>query len=477
MARRRSSRSLAPRRPVGVEWLEPRQVLATMVAVGSEISATSQPFIKLVDAETGAVVAQTLAFEAAFRGGVQAVMGPMDNSGAPPKIYAFSGPGRIAEVRVFEQIVSGSTTTLSELTAYRTQLFGPNYRFGATGTVGPVDADNLPDIIAIASRGPGLVNVFRTVAAADPVLDAPYRSFQAFDANVNGGGSVAAIDLGTYAAGVRTSTASDGKVEIAVASGGGLRPIVKLYDVSATPTVVATINPFTAAQQGGLTVSAGRYDADATEDVVIAGRRGFAGAVEIYSGAAPATRLARFNAFAGLARPNAPVSIAPVDRNGDGRIDAFAATQGDPGGTYGMVLLGQSGSRISSFTTLTGPLVAAAPRTPYTFTTTSSGLQYRIITAGAGPRPTSGQTIQAHYTGTLENGTKFDSSRDRGTPFSFTLGRGQVIAGWDEFFALAQVGDRAILRIPANLAYGSTARTGIPANSTLVFDVQLVSAT
>ncbi|RLS77060.1 MAG: FKBP-type peptidyl-prolyl cis-trans isomerase [Planctomycetota bacterium] len=142
-----------------------------------------------------------------------------------------------------------------------------------------------------------------------------------------------------------------------------------------------------------------------------------------------------------------------------------------------MVLLGQSGSRISSFTTLTGPLVAAAPRTPYTFTTTSSGLQYRIITAGAGPRPTSGQTIQAHYTGTLENGTKFDSSRDRGTPFSFTLGRGQVIAGWDEFFALAQVGDRAILRIPANLAYGSTARPGIPANSTLVFDVQLVSAT
>ena len=143
MARRRSSRSLAPRRPVGVEWLEPRQVLATMVAVGSEISATSQPFIKLVDAETGAVVAQTLAFEAAFRGGVQAVMGPMDNSGAPPKIYAFSGPGRIAEVRVFEQIVSGSTTTLSELTAYRTQLFGPNYRFGATGTVGPVDAHGL----------------------------------------------------------------------------------------------------------------------------------------------------------------------------------------------------------------------------------------------------------------------------------------------------------------------------------------------
>jgi len=479
MSRRTSfrSRSRAPRRPVGVERLEPRQVLAALVAVGSEIGATSQPSIKLVNAETGAVVAQTLAFESTFRGGVQAVMGPLDNSGALPKLYAFSGPGRTAEVRVFEQVVSGSTTTLSELPAYRTQLFGPNYRFGATGGVGDVDGDNRADIFAIASRGSGLVNVFRTVAGADPVLDTPYRSFTAFGPNFNGGGSVAPIDLGTYAAGVRTSAAADGKVEIAVASGGGMAPTVKVYDVSATPTVVATIRPFTTSQQSGLTVSAGRYDSDATEDFVIAGRRGYAGAVEIYSGAVPATRLARFNAFAGLARPNAPVSIAPIDRNEDGRIDAFAATQGDPGGTYGMVLLGQSGSRIGSYNTVAGPLVAAAPRTSYTFTTTSSGLQYRIITAGTGPVPTAGQTIQAHYTGTLTNGTKFDSSRDRGTPFSFRLGAGEVIAGWDEAFALMHVGDRAILVIPANLAYGSTPRTGIPANSTLVFDVQLLSAT
>ncbi|NBW87741.1 MAG: hypothetical protein EBR23_13185, partial [Planctomycetia bacterium] len=173
---------------MGVERLEPRQVLAALVAVGSEIGATSQPFIKLVNAETGAVVAQTLAFESAFHGGAQVVMGPMDNSGALPKLYAFSGPGRTAEVRVFEQVVSGGTTTLSELTAYRTQLFGPNYRFGASGGVGDVDGDNRVDIFAIASRGPGLVNVFRTVAGADPVPDAPYRSFTAFGPNFNGGG-------------------------------------------------------------------------------------------------------------------------------------------------------------------------------------------------------------------------------------------------------------------------------------------------
>ena len=91
MARRPTSRSRirAPRRPVGVEWLEPRQVLASLVAVGSEIGATSQPFIKLVNAETGAVVAQTLAFESAFRGGVQAVMGDVDANGTQ-EIIAFS---------------------------------------------------------------------------------------------------------------------------------------------------------------------------------------------------------------------------------------------------------------------------------------------------------------------------------------------------------------------------------------------------
>lgn len=478
MARRPTSRSRirTPRRPVGVEWLEPRQVLASLVAVGSDIGATSQPFIKLVNAETGAVVAQTLAFESAFRGGVQAVMGDVDANGTQ-EIIAFSGPGRVAEVRVFEQVISGSTTTLSELTAYRTQPFGPNNRFGVSGAVGDVDGDNRADLITIASRGPGLVNVFRSIAATDPVSDVPYRSFTAFSPTFNGGGSVAAIDLGTYSAGVRTSSTPDGKVEIAVGGGGGLVPIVKVYDVSSAPAVVAQVRPFTAGQIGGVTVSAGRYDGDATEDLVIAGRRGFGGLVEIYSGAAPATRLARFNAFAGLARPNAPVSIAGIDRNGDGRIDGFAATQGDPGGTYGMLELGQAGNRIGSFTTVAGPLAVGAPRTPYTFVTTPSGLQYRNITLGTGPVPTAGQTIQAHYTGWLVNGTKFDSSRDRGTPFSFTLGAGQVIAGWDEAFASMPVGTRSTLVIPANLAYGSSSRTGIPANSTLVFDVELLSTT
>jgi len=83
--------------------------------------------------------------------------------------------------------------------------------------------------------------------------------------------------------------------------------------------------------------------------------------------------------------------------------------------------------------------------------------------------------VQTHYTGWLLDGSKFDSSRDRGTPFSFALGTGQVIAGWDELLATMRPGERRTAIIPASLAYGGTARPGIPANSTLVFDIELLA--
>lgn len=108
-------------------------------------------------------------------------------------------------------------------------------------------------------------------------------------------------------------------------------------------------------------------------------------------------------------------------------------------------------------------------------TTTSSGLQYQEIEVGAGETPKKGQRVLVHYTGTLENGTKFDSSRDRGQPLEFVLGTGQVIAGWDEGISTMKKGGKRLLRIPANLAYGSRAVGGvIPPNSVLIFDVELV---
>ena len=108
-------------------------------------------------------------------------------------------------------------------------------------------------------------------------------------------------------------------------------------------------------------------------------------------------------------------------------------------------------------------------------TTTSSGLQYEDTVVGTGPEAASGKGVEVHYTGTLADGTKFDSSHDRKKPFSFRLGAGQVIRGWDEGVAGMKVGGTRKLVIPGTLAYGSRGVPGvIPANAELTFVVELL---
>lgn len=111
---------------------------------------------------------------------------------------------------------------------------------------------------------------------------------------------------------------------------------------------------------------------------------------------------------------------------------------------------------------------------PMNTTTTPEGLVITDIAIGNGAEAKAGQTIAAHYSGTLENGTKFDSSYDRGQPLVFTLGVGQVIKGWDQGIVGMRVGGKRKLVIPAALAYGNRAVGDIiPANSTLIFEVEL----
>ena len=116
-------------------------------------------------------------------------------------------------------------------------------------------------------------------------------------------------------------------------------------------------------------------------------------------------------------------------------------------------------------------LSAGAVKTP-------SGLTYLITHKGTGSLAKPGQTVSVHYTGTLTNGIKFDSSRDRNEPISFILGAGRVIKGWDEGIGKMQIGDQAILVIPPGIGYGSRGAGGgvIPPDATLIFIVELVDA-
>ena len=106
---------------------------------------------------------------------------------------------------------------------------------------------------------------------------------------------------------------------------------------------------------------------------------------------------------------------------------------------------------------------------------TASGLYYLVEKEGTGEQAVAGKTVSVHYTGTLANGKKFDSSYDRNQPISFVLGQHQVIAGWDEGIALMKIGSKLKLIIPSSLGYGANGAGGvIPPNATLIFDTELM---
>lgn len=125
------------------------------------------------------------------------------------------------------------------------------------------------------------------------------------------------------------------------------------------------------------------------------------------------------------------------------------------------------------------PAAAAGPGTGSAAetVTTASGLQYTILAEGTGGKPRRGQTVETHYTGWLTDGTLFDSSRERDEPFSFTVGQGEVIAGFDEALLDMRVGERRRIILPPELGYGEAGIPSgpIPPNATLVFEVELLA--
>jgi len=404
---------------------------------------------------------------------MHAAMGDLEGNGNTLIVTA-PGRGAIGQIRVF-------TLAGIELPEYRTLPFGAQWRGGVNLAVGDVDGDGRDDLIAARAIGNGEVKIFRSVAGADPILDAAYRSFVPFGQTFVGGASVAAADMGTFASGNSIDTATpDGKVEVVVGRGLTAAPLVRVYDVSpAVPAVVDTIRPFTGSRSlGGVSVAAGRVNADSIADIIVSsGLRGDS-KTEVYNGLVGVganPRLASYAAFASLARPNAPAFGAAIDLSGAGTVSTLYSVQGTGSGSSGIKTASTAGVVTGTLGSFTGPLLVAAPvaKTNTGIVTTPSGLQYRDLVVGSGAKPSSSAaTVGVKYEGWLLSGVRFDGNANA----SFLVSG--VIAGWREALLTMNVGTRRQLIIPAALAYGASGSPpSIPPNATLVFDVELLSTT
>ena len=139
-----------------------------------------------------------------------------------------------------------------------------------------------------------------------------------------------------------------------------------------------------------------------------------------------------------------------------------------------VVLVNQS-NKTNIQTSATISPVSQIPPTPMATTQTVTELKSEDLVVGSGVQAVAGKKVTVNYVGTLTDGTKFDSSIDRGTPFSFSLGAGEVIKGWDEGVVGMKVGGKRLLTIPSNLAYGEFGAGGvIPPNATLIFEIELL---
>ena len=322
-----------------------------IIVIGPDKQNTSTSLVKIVDKKTGQVLTEFFAYEPNFQGGVRLATGDMDGDGVD-EIITVPGRGRAPEIRVFKQ--DGT-----ELMQFRTMAYATTFAGGVEVAVGDVNGDGKNDIVTTPTYGPTQVRVFfNDYPAADPIHDSPDKQFNVFSNKFQGGADVILVDVGTFANGVTVdATTPDGKSEIVVGNGPGMRSTIFVYDVTGAPTVVDTILPFSKSFKGGITLDAARINADAIPDFIVAAGNGGKSAIEIWSGLTndgPDVRLSAFNAFTGAKTVNAPVHATAMDTNGDGIADTIVAVQGTDGATSEIRSFSPSGVLQSKLTGFKG---------------------------------------------------------------------------------------------------------------------------
>jgi uncharacterized repeat protein (TIGR01451 family) len=330
---------------------EPPASIGGALVVGSDDGCNGPPWVRVLDPNSGEELSRFLAYDSRFRGSVRVATGDVTGDGVAEIITA---PGRnlVGEVRVFQQALGG----WAELTQYRTLAFGPRYRGGVEVTVADIDGDGDNDIVTGMSIQSGMVNVFRVntgVGVVDPVANTPFKSFRGAPAGTNNG---VMISAGDYILG--------GPAEIAVGTNSGTRAIVRIFDVSGTPTVVRSFKPFANNFRGGVTLSTSDYDNNGSLDLIVGAGLNGGSRVEVWN-PSTGTRIAQTSAFGSLVKPNARV-FAVFGSVADGFIGPDSTLYGVQGlnggrGSKGVwkVLGGTANSLVNSQTSL--PPLRIAP--------------------------------------------------------------------------------------------------------------------
>jgi hypothetical protein len=327
-----------------------------VIVIGPDKGNKSAPIIKIIDKETGAILSQFYVYEPTFMGGVRIATADMTGDGIEEIIVA-PGQGRSPQVRVFTQ--AGV-----ELTQFRTLAYDVSHKGGVEVAVGDVNGDGKNDIVTTPTNARTEVRVFYNnydsgMPLADPIANSPDVKFYVFDSKFKGGADVTIADVGTFLnGGTLDATTPDGKGEIIVGSGPGMRATVQVFDVTGTPTIVDTILPFDNKFKGGVTLSAARVNADAIPDLIIAAGNKGNSVVQIYSGLTndnPDVLLAAFATFADTSSRNMPVHATAFDTNGDGIADILAAVQGTNGKSNQIRCFELDGTYVGALAGFDGP--------------------------------------------------------------------------------------------------------------------------